>query len=387
MVATTRAVRRTNMGLIVQTMLRQGPLSKAQIARITGLSKSSVGNLVAAINRIRPRPLIVEKSISRGKVGRPATVLVLDAGRVTVMGAAVYIDHIELVHVDLSGEVTERHQHNFPRATGGDLVRRLSEAVREEKSPQDIALGISCPGIIDAAAGTVMLALEFDWRELALSEAVQESLGLPCLLMNLSAAGAFDDSQTTGASSLLRVIVGTGVGAGLIHDGEVVTGHHHQAGEIGHITVKPEDGLLCRCGRTGCLEAEVSCDAVSARLQARGVPTVSDCGYEDLALAESIRPQEAAAVRGELAALLAQAFTVTIRLMDPEAIAIGGHITCLNPGVLHDIERELNLRRLGHAEMADVRFSLADPATGVARYALHRLASRLLLQPSLSVLQ
>lgn len=114
--ATARAVRQSHMALILQTMLERGPLSKAQIARLTGLSKRSVGNLIEAINTIRPRPLIVEESVSRGGIGRPATALVLDAGEVTVMRAAVYVDRVDLVHVDLSGKVTGHHQYDFAPA-------------------------------------------------------------------------------------------------------------------------------------------------------------------------------------------------------------------------------------------------------------------------------
>lgn len=367
------------MALVLQTMLEHGPRSKAQIARLTGLSKSSVGPLIAAINSIRPRPLIVEESVSRGGLGRPATVLVLDAGAVSVLGAAVYVDRVDLVHVDLAGKVTRRRRSDFPHAIGADLLARVLDAVELERTAPVIALGVCVPGIVDPDAGSVNVALELDWHRLPLSRIVQARTGLPCLVMNLSAAGAFDDAHATGTSNLLRLTVGTGVGAGLIYHGEVVTGHHHQAGELGHVRVKVAGARPCRCGQSGCLEAEVNCDAVAARLRERGFEPSLGCGYEDLARAERDRPEAAAAVRRELACLFAEALTVAMRLLDPQAIPLGGHITHLGPPLMEELQEEMASRRLGGAAVPLVRFSDADPATGVARYALNRLATDILI--------
>lgn len=370
------------MALILQTMLERGPLSKAQIARLTGLSKSSVSALISAINTIRSCPLIVEESTLRGGLGRPATVLVLDAGAVSVLGASVYVDHVDLVQVDLAGKVTSRRRNDFSRTTGSDLVKRLLEALQDERTPNVIALGVCVPGIVDMNKGSVSVALELAWHQLPVASLVERETSLPCLVMNLSAAGAFDDSQSTGSDSLVRLFVGTSVGAGVIYSGEVVAGYHHQAGELGHVRVKASGGRSCRCGQFGCLEAEVNCDAVTTCLNERGFEPSTGCGYEGLARAERERPAAAAQVRRKLVRLIAEGLTATMRLMDPQTVALGGHIACLSPCFVRELSQELRRRRLDGSGVPNVRFSLADPATGVARYALNHLAPNILIYGS-----
>lgn len=364
------------MALVLQTVLEHDPVSKAEIARLTGLSKTTVATLVQAVNELRPQPLIVERAVLKGSVGRPATELVVDPSVASVLGVAVYVDRLDLVHLTLSGQVAERQ--SLPWSRHRSVAQAVAEVLADNASGF-IAIGVACPGIVDLGTGRVDLALELDWHWVEIGSDIEQEVGLPTVVINRSLAAAYGESHLTGVANLIHLAVDTDVGAGLVVGGKVVAGQRHQAGEIGHITVRTSGGHPCRCGQTGCLEAEVACGAVLERLKESGVGLDSECGYEALRLAERTHPPEAALVRRQVMADLALGITLTIRLLDPQAVFLEGHLAQLGPSVLSEVRALLWQYRLGEGDLPQIAFSVADPATGAGLYALEHVGSEVLI--------
>ncbi|MBI5756661.1 MAG: ROK family protein [Nitrospirae bacterium] len=121
-----------------------------------------------------------------------------------------------------------------------------------------VAVGIGSPGIIDFSKGTIISSPNFpDWKDVPLRSLLERSLDLPVTLENDANAAAFGEKWKgagRGVNSLICMTMGTGIGGGIILNGNIWHGAHGMGGEVGHMTVNPE-GPLCNCGNNGCLEA------------------------------------------------------------------------------------------------------------------------------------
>ena len=199
-----------------------------------------------------------------------------------------------------------------------DIARGITESQTGIK-----AIGIGVPGLFDVTLGTIELFpnLPGPWRGQPVRDPVAEDLGLPVTLIN--DARAFTLAEGTigaglGSSTLVCVTLGTGIGGGIMFDGELYTGPLGVAGEIGHQTVLP-DGPLCGCGNRGCAEALARADAIAARAGRRTVEEV----YTGV---EAGEPDCLEAVRFA-AYYLGIALANAVALLGPDRIVIGGGIS------------------------------------------------------------
>ena len=202
------------------------------------------------------------------------------------------------------------------------------------------AVGIGIPGLFDVTLGTIELFpnLPGPWKGQSVRDPVAESLGLPVTLIN--DARAFTLAEGTigagrGSSTLVCVTLGTGIGGGIMFDGELYTGPLGVAGEIAHQTVLP-DGPMCGCGNRGCAEALARADAIAARA---GRTTVQ----EVYAGVEGGDPDFVAAVRFA-AYYLGIALANAVALLGPDRIVIGGGIAEAGNVVLDPIRQALRER-------------------------------------------
>ena len=179
--------------------------------------------------------------------------------------------------VSLEGEILERRSIPAELDRGPeDLAERIAGLARELGCTDGLGLGV--PGLLDRAAGAVITSANLHQIDgFALVDAIADHLDLPPARValendaNVAALGEAWAGAGREDPDFLMVTLGTGVGGGVVLDGEVVTGAGGLAGEVGHICVEP-DGLLCGCGKRGCLETLASATAASKRAQAAGLP-------------------------------------------------------------------------------------------------------------------
>jgi glucokinase len=146
-------------------------------------------------------------------------------------------------------------------ATLDGLVAALGEVV----SPEVVAVGVGAAGLVEEGAGILRFAPNLAWRDAPIGEVVARATGLPVVVDNdctAAAYGEFRIGAARGATDVLYLGVGTGIGGGLILHGEVYRGAHGFAAEIGHIVVEP-DGPMCGCGNLGCWETVASGTAIT----------------------------------------------------------------------------------------------------------------------------
>ncbi|MBB3045129.1 ROK family protein [Nocardioides soli] len=260
--------RRHHRSLLLQQLFREGPASRADLARTTGLTRVTVSDLVG---ELVSGGLVEELGApAQSRVGKPPTLVGLNADSTHVVGIDLSAtDRMTGAVVNLAGTVRARHELPLDGAVGAAavaLVHRLATELIAMTDRPVLGVGVGSPGVVDAA-GTVIDAPNLAWTDTPLAASLADALGLPVFVAN-DANTAVLGEHTFGASGdggLMVLRVGTGVGAGLILEGSLLHGHLGAAGEIGHVVVDPS-GDRCACGRSGCLETILAVPHLRRRL-------------------------------------------------------------------------------------------------------------------------
>jgi len=264
--------RRHNRALVLRTIFRSGPLSRADLARVTHLTRVTTSDLAG---ELLAEGLIEELGTRADQgVGKPATLLgLVPDARYTVTLDLSDDERFRAALVDLAGKVRARRSAEREDRTG-DAAAELAIALARELAGMAerplLGVGVGSPGVVDPA-GTVLEAPNRGWHGLDLAAALTTALGVPAQVANDANAAALGELSLAGPAdrSLLCVKIGQGVGAGLVVDGQLVVGDRFAAGEIGHVVVDP-DGETCACGRRGCLETAIAAPRLRRRLAGQG---------------------------------------------------------------------------------------------------------------------
>ncbi|RKS69373.1 putative NBD/HSP70 family sugar kinase [Motilibacter peucedani] len=265
--------RRHNRALVLQTLFDNGPSSRADLARETALTRVTVSDLVA---ELMAEDLVEELGLrEEARVGKPATLVGLraDAAHIVCLDLSDE-DCMKGAVLDLSGTVLARAALPVEGRVGEDAVGTalaLCRTLLGSATRPVLGVGVGSPGIV-SPDGVVLLAPNLQWTDLPLRERLSEALSLPVHVANDANTAALGEHTFGGAGrgGLMLVRIGRGVGAGLVLDGALLGGHHHAAGEIGHVTVE-ERGVVCACGRRGCLETVVSVPALRSAVEGASV--------------------------------------------------------------------------------------------------------------------
>jgi predicted NBD/HSP70 family sugar kinase len=262
-----------NRSLVLQTLYGTGTLSRADLARATGLTRVTISDLVA---ELMAEDLVIETGQrDEARPGKPATMLDINRSGFQIIGIdlsdyAVFRGAV----LDLDGVVLQRVEVPLDDATG-DVVTAKVVAIAQElvaaASLPLLGIGVGSPGVVDLS-GTVLSAPNLGWPSAGSSgEPLQASLvaatGLPVIVANDANAAALAEHSFGGAlSDMMLVKVGHGVGAGLIIGGTPLFGSRFAAGEIGHVVVGTDGGAPCACGKVGCLETWLATPRLDAAL-------------------------------------------------------------------------------------------------------------------------
>jgi len=335
--ATTDQLRRNNLSKILGLLHRSGPLSRAQLTRMTGLNRSTVGAVVADLAELR---LVCERMPEKvARAGRPSPVVHLDE-RTVAIAVNPEVDAVHVGLVGLGGRVlTHVRVEAADLPTAEQVVKLASAAIDEMLAAQDlellvIGLGIAVPGQVRLSDGQLREATHLGWLEQPLAAMFERSTGHPAWAAN-AAILAMRAESTFGAvrdvDDLVYIIGGpSGIGGGVLTGGQLLTGTAGYAGEVGHTFVR-SGGAICHCGAHGCLEAEVTQQGL---LDAVGLKP-AQAGELAAALADSADPQVAALVAESLD-LLGIAVRNAVNLFNPSVVVLSGFLAALHTAAEHD---------------------------------------------------
>jgi predicted NBD/HSP70 family sugar kinase len=344
--ADQRAVRKSNLSLVARRIAEAGSLSRAQLAKLTGLNKTTVSSLVAELIE---RGVVTESGLADGGgVGRPAQILELDDSRIAALGLEINVDHVAVCVCDLRGAVRFRmavghdNRESSPPLAFALLAELVGQALAECDSLglAPIGAGISVPGTVEAETGMLVHAPNLGWDQLPVAECLRESLGDPGFSLsvgndaNLAALGELESGALRGIRHGLLLYGNVGIGGAVIVDGALFRGSDGFAGEIGHIPVRPFDGELCRCGGRGCLETLAGQEAIATRVGIQDVR--SETTSPALRVAELARSSDPRAISAldEVAEFLGICIAAAVSLINPQRVVLAGALGTLAPWLL-----------------------------------------------------
>ncbi len=288
--------RRHHRSLLLQHLLREGPASRADLARASGLTRVTVSDLVGEM--LAEGFLSELGAPAESRVGKPPTLVGLAADSHHVIGLDLSeTDRMSGAVVNLAGTVLARHEVHVDGAVGEQAVQLVQQLVAELRELTDrplLGIGVGSPGVVDSA-GTVIDAPNLAWTDTPLAARLAEASGLPVFVANDANTAVLGEHTfgESGDGGLMVLRVGTGVGAGFVLGGSLLHGHLGAAGEIGHVVVDPE-GELCASSRTGCLETLLAAPRLRRRVAEPGVDAPAVLSEVGTRLGEVLAPIVAA---------------------------------------------------------------------------------------------
>jgi N-acetylglucosamine repressor len=266
--ATHQQTKTHNRDLVLKTIFESDTISRAEIARITRLTRPTVSEVVGSL---LSESLVEEVGVGSSIGGKSPILL-------SLVKDSRYMISLNLAHdefcgavVNLRGEMKESESLPVSGRDGEQalsLVYEILDRLVKKKWKPLVGIGVGTPGLVNTAEGMVISAVNLDWQNLPLAHLLQDRYRLPVHIMNDSQAAAIGEyvygGGYTADENLVVINVRQGIGAGILINGRLFQGDGGGAGEIGHVVVQ-EDGLLCRCGKHGCLETLASARAVVQR--------------------------------------------------------------------------------------------------------------------------
>lgn len=346
-----------NRALVLQTLVREGTLSRADLSRHTGLTRVTISELVA---ELLADGFVAEVG-ARAPAGPGKPAILLEVNREThqIIGIDLSAsDEVIGAVLTLDGQIVARRRVAAPEpAQVLEAVIALARELISAATGSVLGVGVGSPGVIDED-GMVLAAPTLGWRRMDLQGIVHEALEAPVVVVNdANAAALAEHMYASSGDDVLVVRIARGVGSGLVAAGRPLRGSHDAAGEIGHVVIDPDDGPACACGKTGCLEAWLAVPALHARM----------------AIAQDPR-----AVRREAGVRLGRALAPVVGVLDLAEVVLSGPAEMLDETFIDAAVETLRARTLARFhDGVRVRMSEQHEDIVVRGVAVMALAARL----------
>jgi predicted NBD/HSP70 family sugar kinase len=348
--------RRPLADAILRLIWQERAISRAEIARRTGLSRSTVSEL---IEMLLPTGLVVEGGPGESSGGRRPIMLYFQDDACRILGVEMGSSHLAVALTNLRGhvlgwELSDHPVRSDPEGTRARVEAMCDKALRARKRRGQrlagIGIAVACP--VDPehpfALSDVVLP---EWHGASKLERLGQRFGVPVSVDNDANLGALAEQwwgAGRGIANFAYVKVGTGVGSGHVINGELYRGATGFAGEIGHLSLDP-DGEICMCGQRGCLALLVGSPALIKRaseLRAKATKRSRNGNITMAALEEAGLAGDPLALRvtREAAEYLGIAVSGMLNLMDPSVVIVGGGITALGDRFLGPLREAVRMR-------------------------------------------
>jgi len=321
-VASSEGVRDINRRVVLNLIRTKQPISRADLARVSGLQRSTISLIVEDLIEGH---WVLEGATGRLPRGRRPTFLRLNDDRV-IIGVDIRPLQITVALADVNGKFTAQEVMPTaadPKTAIDGVVDRIQRFLRSCGGKKVEGIGISLPGRVEPGSGRLVFAPNLKWTDFDIAEAVEKATGLDVEMENAAnacvlAAVWFDHIESR---NLVVVTVSEGIGTGILVNGRLARGFSGMAGEFGHVPLDP-DGPLCSCGSRGCWEV-----FASNRAALRYYSESTTLKFQDLlSLADQGDPRAAKALE-TMAHFLGRGMRMIVAGLDPEQIVVIGDLT------------------------------------------------------------
>lgn len=354
-------VKEINTTIVLDTIIRDQPISRARISALTGLNKGTVSSLV---QELIDRNLVSETGTGESSGGRKPVMLKFQQNSGYAVGVELGVNFIHTILCDMSGQVVQEHmlpRHSTDKQT---VARQLLHSIEHIVAAMPdcyyglIGVGIGIPGIVNSD-GLILFAPNLGWENIPLRQWLEDKLNVPVHVDNEANAGAIGEQQYGSdphTSDMIYISAGIGIGAGIIMNNEIYRGSSGFSGEIGHLTID-SNGRVCRCGNRGCWELYASENALLAKASSLSADE-GEITIEQIAeLAKAGNPNVLQAL-DQIGRYLGIGIAGIINTFNPKLILIGNRMTHVAPWLERSMLDEIGARALAfHQQAVRVTFS------------------------------
>jgi predicted NBD/HSP70 family sugar kinase len=348
-------MRAQNSALVLRLIWRTQQISRAELARTTGLSPSTVGAIVA---ELEAAGLVREIGAGTSRGGRRPVLVGFRDDAFALVGVELGATHVSAVVTDLRGQVRGYRGERVavrtdPQATLAKVRELVEAALAEAKVSRRrvVGMGVAVPSPVHPERpGRLSPVVLPAWRDVDVQRELAEAFGWPVLVDNDANLGALAErfwGAGAGGEDLAFIKIATGIGSGHIINGALYRGSGGTAGEIGHIAIDP-NGPPCVCGLRGCLATLI------------GTPALLERAREHMGAGKSKRPLTVAdvvagakagqpgaiALIDEVGHYLGIAVAGLLNLMNPAVVVLGGEITAVGDLLLDPLRASIRARAL-----------------------------------------
>lgn len=367
-------------------LLRDGKArTRAELAGTTGLARSTVA---ARVDALISSGLVGPAGEATSSGGRPPSRFAFNPAARVVLAVDVGATHVSLAVTDLGGSVVAERRFDQQVADGPEkvldlVVRQAAKLLASaSRGAAELAgVGIGLPGPVEHETGRpVKPPIMPGWDGFDVVSYVQRSLPVPVLVdndVNIMALGE-RTAHWPGEDNFLFVKVATGIGAGIISNGELQRGANGTAGDLGHVRVPRGDNVLCRCGNHGCLEALASGPAIAAALRGEGLDAAQ--GPDVLSLVSRGNLKAIHALR-QAGRDVGDVLATVVNLLNPSVIVIGGSIGDSGEHLVAGV-REVVYRRSLPLATSQLRIGLSRAGDKAAILGASQLVTQHVLSPA-----
>ncbi|ENH97851.1 NagC family transcriptional regulator [Gracilibacillus halophilus YIM-C55.5] len=373
-------VKKENKQLVLETIIHHAPISRASIAKVTGLNKGTVSSLV---NELMDEHLINESGTGVSSGGRRPVMLLLHETAGFTISIDLGVKHILGVLTDLRGNIHAEEIIAIDNTAFDFISQQLMNCIDrlKQQAPTSeygiVGIGVGVPGVV-TTDGHILLAPNLGWKRVSLQQKLYDHYQVPILIENEANAGAYGEKvfgigQAT--NQLVYISASIGIGVGLLLDGQLYKGLRGFSGELGHMTIE-KDGAACRCGNNGCWELYASEKALleKAEQASLGTVTLTD-------LVEKANQGEDIAIRlfKELGDYLGVGVTNTIHIFNPEQVVLGNSLIQAADFILPAMKKRIEKNTIGFNKN-DVKLNVAQlgqysTLLGIAAFTIEKFFS------------
>lgn len=341
-------VKKGNKSLVLDTIKRDSPISRATIASQTGLNKGTVSSLVSDLIDDH---LIYESGPGESSGGRRPVMLLFNESAGYSIGIDVGVNYLLGILTDLNGNIHQEKITTFNNLSYEEIEQKLFDTIDYlnnlvPESPYGIiGIGVGVPGTVDKS-GNILLAPNLGWKNINLKKVLESKYNLPTVIENEANAGAYGEKKFgvgKDFTNIIYVSAGIGIGVGLILNGALYKGNNGFSGELGHMTIKV-DGTKCRCGNEGCWELYASEQALINKTEQLDIPLPANGEFalNNLFMLAENGNEEAITLFNQIGDYLGVGINNIINIFNPQQVIIGNRIATSQKWIEKSLHERLN---------------------------------------------